>query len=224
MKYTFRRFINIIDNSLKQTDLANLYSVPDEGRIATQNQIAIWTNFSLNYLSTVNESFWEKVIEYVVPSDTDTLEMPVFYKTIKSITKNECKYMIGQFGDHRALFYALDDYRIKCANQTSFSAGETIYLEGTFIPEQLKEDCSTDAEREDALNSYIDMPVTYINLLAYSVLLEYAAREKENFPQWFYAKESALKQFRNDSPTINKTGRLSTRIPFGKGRYPYATK
>ena len=218
MQIEFRKLINIIDHQLKQTNTASVYSVVDNGRIATQNQIAMWTNMRLNSFATINSLFWEKVSEYTVPNDTDILELPIFFKYVRGLYINNCFYKIGKFGDFRARYVTLDDHRIKCNYITGFKQNDVIYIDGVFKPEMIKEDCTTEAEREDALNSVVDMPDSYINLLVYGICLDFAAREKENFPQMFHEYNQILKRFQNDSPPAQRIGRFTTAMPFGKGR------
>jgi len=218
MNYTFRRFINIIDHQLKQNSRAGVYSVPDKGRLARQNQIAMWVNFQLNHLNSINPLFWQKIVEYTVPNDTDIIELPLFYKRINGIFINKTFYQVGKYGDHHRRYVAMDDYRIKAYDGSEFLAGDVLNIDGVFKPEQLIENASTDVEREAALDANIDMPENYINLLTYGVCLDYAAREKENFPQMFYSYRELLGRFEGDVPTTNAQGRFSTKHPFGKGR------
>lgn len=198
----------MIDLELKQKAQKSLTTVEDSARLAGQIQIAHWVNETLGELSLLNDAPWYRRISYTtVNTDQSKIVFPFFWKTIERIYIGSKKYEVGQASDYNAKVIVKNYNTIEFPRFT-VPAGTEIFIEGTFRPNNLTTDGTT-----EELQQLIDIDPLWIGLLKLSVLIKYAGTVQMNTPQWYAQYTEQKKLFKDTAKTVVGThGVIKNRV------------
>jgi len=209
--YTFKQFMEIIDDELKQNRNSSIVTIADNGRLASQATIARWVNASLGELSAMNPAMWYREYQYVVPTASNRIKIPFYWKELHSIFVNEYPKLIGLRTDTNAEIYSENGCEI-IYKSGQFITSDTVILTGIFRPRQLPtEGIATD------LSEAVDIDPDYINTLKLEVLIKYSAQNNIPNPLWYGQLRDSRVIFKDAVPVVKRNSTFTNPVVWGVG-------
>jgi hypothetical protein len=167
--WTFKSFMSQVDSLLKQGENQDNQTVDDSYRKFKQNEVR---DVNLDILTEVNDSWYYQAMSYLPAEDGTSMNVPFFIKRLDRIYIDGDYHKVEFFGKQSSSIW-WDGKRTITGNGISFSKDQRIVLLGIFHPEEVTD-----------LNSIIDFPPSYMKLLLYKCLVDYADRDNLNKIGW----------------------------------------
>lgn len=211
-RISFREFFDSVDRELKQSRVKNRVVIPDTARLAQKKDVMDWINQSLSTLSSVNPLFWRRAQTVTPTVDGNKYEFPLYWKQIEYIVIDNVNYLVGPANDLNSEFYTISDNEI--VSRSGLLISSEVMLVGTFRPIKLV--YGSNSETDPDMDQPIDLDEAWQELLMAMVINRYAARDRENYPQFYALKEQLLDRFQRAYPQVVTTMEQGNQIAFGQ--------
>ena len=198
----FVEFRTAIDREIKQFNYDGItYGDNDNYKAVHKDEIKIWLNESLLYMSTLNNLFWTRIAKILIPTKTDTIIIPDGIQALFAINVNNKWERVAMGASNNAFSYYWDgSNQIFC--DTPVDKG-SVKIEAIFSPSLVEDD-----------DSVIDCPIQWIRLLKLLVLNKYTGRDDIKNSIWYSELLSLKKEFKEATPRVHITGIISPKVSF----------
>jgi len=204
----FSEFLEGINDELRQSTNSHLTSVADNYKAAKDRELIKWTNQSLNKLNELNPIYWAKVVSYVIPFDSDTIELPFYFNEVNRIRRSdETEWQhIGNMLSTSHAYIWMGNNKIKKVSG-NFSSGETVEINGYFLPDKIVDE-----------DSEIDIPNKFHRVLELCVMMKYFAKTNKRVDNLWSEYKTEMAAFKQSMVNVNAEHRIRSRAARQIGR------